>query len=137
MRSNSACSAFTSGAVYSTNSKPSVPIGLSHRSVIGCSLCRIRRIVSYETIYGSRLRLGLRLVEVPGAGDVRGRIGALDAVALERGRENHAHGDRLARKRRGLPAHGPQRLGHVLIEGEIVAAREHRDLLRAAVGVHV
>src|ERR1700761_1097855 len=33
MRSNKACKSATLGAVYSTNSKPSVPMGLSHNSI--------------------------------------------------------------------------------------------------------
>src|SRR5690348_3972377 len=52
MRSNSRCNAAVSGAVYSTNSNPSVPIGFSQSSIAASlSLAPESNIVSYATIW--------------------------------------------------------------------------------------
>src|SRR5580765_1296636 len=59
MRSNSAANCAGSGPVYSTNSNPSVPIGLSHRSAISASTLRWPDVVG---VTGAASPSGQRLL---------------------------------------------------------------------------
>src|SRR5262245_3796874 len=94
MRANSARSSSGSGAVYSTNSKPSVPIGLSKRSAIACSGASRRRD-DYASIRGpsqaSRKALGGTCIiraarHLPGPQNPRmlGRIPAARQAIIDR-----------------------------------------------------